>query len=107
MARAEFHGRMQKITVGRIRDFVTTYTLACDPQQKLDPTLLIFKDGQHSRIVERLEELDFLGNLDGIIIGIGGSDPSHIPPEQILPEWEEAARNFFDPDKNPLSYFQI
>lgn len=111
MAYAVFNGRLQDLTVGRAHDLRTTYHLATLPrvmleELKITPDMMLFKDGEHSRLHERMEEMPLLGELEGIVIGIGGGDPPNIPPEQVLPEWEDTAKRFFNPKKNPRTYFE-
>lgn len=111
MVYAEFNGRLQNLTVGRLDDLRVTYDLATLPrtvltERVITPETMLFKDGQHSKLSERIEEMPLLGELEGMVIGIGGADPPQIPPEQVLPEWENTAKRFFDPKTNPLTYFE-
>lgn len=104
--KAVYHARLQKITAGRVKDLKKAYQLACNPNVKLDPGLMLFKDGEHAPAIERVSELGFIGNLGGIVIGIGGADPPGVLPEQILPAWKESSKSFFDLEKNKFTYFQ-
>jgi len=100
MAKAMYQGRFQRVNLGKIWDVMTVYSLACE-SSALPKNLMLFKDRMHSLARERKEELEFLGNLDGIIIGIVKTDP-----QEVLPERGSGTESFFNVEKNSLSYFQ-
>ena len=110
--RALYTGRMQKISEGRIDDFMNAFYLACNPDaarviiHNSDDSLRVLINEQHRVAKEVMDQLNFLGNLDSLVIGIGGADPVHVEPEISTSENADTRERFFNPEKNPATYFQ-
>ncbi|PIN81580.1 hypothetical protein COV13_00805 [Candidatus Woesearchaeota archaeon CG10_big_fil_rev_8_21_14_0_10_32_9] len=102
--KAEFNGRLQFFTTGRLTDLIKGYDLACNPKITIDSELMFLKNSIHQKAKDKQDELKILGTAAGMIINIAGSDPIDVPPERIL-EDNVSTAHFIIPQLNSHSYF--